>query len=103
MQKRIISLLLALMLLLTLAPAAMAEAVSGAFEGTAKGFAGDVKVVLTLEEGKITGASVTGAEETPAIGGVAMELMAEAMTVTGSIIDPGASRALTFHAVFFFN
>ncbi len=100
MQKRIISLLLALMLLLTLAPAAMAEAVSGAFEGTAKGFAGDVKVVLTLEEGKITGASVTGAEETPAIGGVAMELMAEAMTVTGSInVDVVATATLTSNGV----
>ena len=49
--------------------------VSGTFEGTAQGFQGEIKVVLTLENGVLTAVTAEGPEETPDIGGRALELM----------------------------
>ena len=44
------------------------------YTGTAPGFGGEVKVSFTLDEnGRITGVKVTGDQETPAIGGQALE------------------------------
>jgi fumarate reductase flavoprotein subunit len=37
---------------------------TGDFTGTAKGFGGDVTVTLTLTDGKITGCTAEGADET---------------------------------------
>ena len=42
--------------------------VSGEFTGTAKGMGGDVTVTLTLTDGKITGCTAEGKDETPGIG-----------------------------------
>ena len=46
--------------------ASTAGGVSGDFTGTAKGMGGDVTVTLTLEDGKITGCTAEGKDETPA-------------------------------------
>ena len=46
-------------------PASTAGGVSGDFTGTAKGMGGDVTVTLTLEDGKITGCTAEGKDETP--------------------------------------
>ena len=48
--------------------ASTAGGVSGDFTGTAKGMGGDVTVTLTLEDGKITGCTAEGKDETPGIG-----------------------------------
>ena len=40
---------------------------TGDFTGTAKGFGGDVTVTLTLTDGKITGCTAEGADETEAL------------------------------------
>ena len=45
--------------------------VSGEFTGTAKGMGGDVTVTLTLTDGKITGCTAEGKDETPGIGTMA--------------------------------
>ena len=45
-------------------PASTAGGVSGDFIGTAKGMGGDVTVTLTLEDGKITGCTAEGKDET---------------------------------------
>ncbi len=50
-----------------------AGGVSGEFTGTAKGMGGDVTVTLTLEDGKITGCTAEGKDETPGIGTMALE------------------------------
>ena len=50
----------------------------GTYEAAAQGFGGDVKVVVTVDEKAITAIEITGAEETPALGGAAMPAMAEA-------------------------
>ena len=50
----------------------------GTYEATAQGFGGEVKVVVTVDEKAITAIEITGAEETPALGGAAMPAMAEA-------------------------
>ena len=41
--------------------------------GTAEGFGGDVTVTLTVEDGAITACTITGDDETPDIGGAALE------------------------------
>ena len=60
MKKRFLALLLAGMMVLTLAPAALADSVSGTFDGTAKGFGGDVTVSVTLTDGVITDVQAVG-------------------------------------------
>lgn len=46
---------------------------NGVFTGTAKGFAGDVKASISLENGKIVKAEIEGLKETPALGGEAIK------------------------------
>ena len=55
-------------------PASSTAGVSGEFTGTAKGMGGDVTVTLTLTDGKITGCTAEGKDETPGIGTMALEL-----------------------------
>ena len=45
-------------------------------ESSSAGFGGEVKVALTIEEGKIVDAQVTGDSETPGIGAAALEPLA---------------------------
>ncbi|MGX8705541.1 MAG: FAD-dependent oxidoreductase, partial [bacterium] len=66
MKNRIWALLLALAMLLTLAPTALADTATGT--GTAKGFGGDITVTVTLEDGVITAVEAVGESETAGIG-----------------------------------
>ena len=52
---------------------------AGTYTATATGFGGDVTVELTVSETEITDVVITGAAETEAIGGAAIEEMAAAM------------------------
>lgn len=62
-------------------------------QGTGKGFGGDVTVTLTVENGVITDCAIEGADETPSIGGAAMEeLAAQVVAANGPDID-GVSGA----------
>lgn len=45
----------------------------GTYEGTAKGFGGEITAKVTLSESGITAVELTGEDETPGIGGMALE------------------------------
>ena len=74
-------------------PASTAGGVSGDFTGTAKGMGGDVTVTLTLEDGKITGCTAEGKDETQGIGSQAIAKMPGAIAESGSIAVDGVSGA----------
>ena len=67
--------------------------VSGDFTGTAKGFGGDVSVTLTLTDGKITGCTAEGADETEGVGSKAIEQLPGEIAESGSIAVDGVSGA----------
>lgn len=75
--KKIVAMAMTLCLMLGLAVAEN----ENTFTGTAKGFGGDVSVTITVEDGRITDAVVTGDNETPSIGGQAVE------TLGGAIVE----------------
>ena len=73
---------------------------TGDFTGTAKGMGGDVTVTLTLEDGKITGCTAEGKDETPGIGTLALEQLPAQIAETGSIAVDGVSTAtITSNAI----
>ena len=79
---------------------ATSAGVSGDFTGTAKGMGGDVTVTLTLEDGKITGCTAEGKDETPGIGTLALEQLPAQIAETGSIAVDGVSTAtITSNAI----
>ena len=81
-------------------PASTAGGVSGDFIGTAKGMGGDVTVTLTLEDGKITGCTAEGKDETQGIGTLALEQLPAQIAETGSIAVDGVSTAtITSNAI----
>ena len=80
-------------------PAPSTGGVSGEYTGTAKGM-GDVTVTLTLTDGKITGCTAEGADETPGIGTMALEQLPTAIAESGSIAVDGVSTAtITSNAI----
>ena len=61
---------------------------------------GDVTVTLTLEDGKITGCTAEGKDETPGIGTLALEQLPAQIAETGSIAVDGVSTAtITSNAI----
>ncbi len=52
--------------------------------GTAKGFGGDVTVTLTMDGDKIVAASIEGKDETPTVGGAALEELEKKIVEAGS-------------------
>ena len=100
MKKRVLALLVALTMLLTLAPVAVAEGVSGVFEGTAKGFGGDVKVAVTIENGVMTGIVAEGPDETVGIGSVALEKLPGAIVEAGGLnVDTVSDATFTSNGI----
>ncbi|MDO4475641.1 MAG: FAD-dependent oxidoreductase [Lachnospiraceae bacterium] len=80
------------------ATSAMADGLNaGTFTGSADGFGGKVNVTITVDEsGAITEAVVEGADETPTIGGAAVEeLGAQIVAAQGAEIDGVAGASLT--------
>ena len=63
------------------------------FEATAAGFGGEVKVTLTVEDGKIVDALVEGDAETAGIGAAALEPLAAQLVEAGSANIDGVSGA----------
>ena len=61
--------------------------------GTAKGFGGDVTVTLTMDGDKIVAASIEGKDETPAVGGAALETLEKQIVEAGSDEIDGVSGA----------
>ena len=73
--------------------ASTSGSVSGDFTGTAKGMGGDVTVTLTLTDGKITGCTAEGADETPGIGTLALDQLPGEIAESGSIAVDGVTGA----------
>ena len=94
--KKIISIVMTLCLMFSLA---MAET-ANKFTGTSKGFGGDVSVTITVKDGKITHAVITGDGETPSIGGQAVNSLGEVIVEAQSADFDGISSAtVTSNAV----
>ena len=104
-RKRVAALALASVMALSLfgcgsKPASSTAGVSGEFTGTAKGMGGDVTVTLTLTDGKITGCTAEGADETKGVGSKAIEQLPAAIAESGSIAVDGVSTAtITSNAI----
>ena len=104
-RKRVAALALASVMALSLfgcgsKSASSTAGVSGEFTGTAKGMGGDVTVTLTLTDGKITGCTAEGKDETPGIGTMALEQLPGAIAESGSIAVDGVSTAtITSNAI----
>ena len=72
----------------------------GTYEGSAKGFGGEVKAEVVVTEAGIESIKVTGDSETPEIGGKAMEELPAAMVEKQSIeVDAIAGATVTSDAV----
>ncbi len=65
----------------------------GTYTGEAQGFAGPVKVSLTVDANKITDVKVEGADETPTVGGAALEPLAEQIKAAQSEKIDGVTGA----------
>lgn len=90
--------LLSLVLILLLAIPAFAGAET--FEAASAGFGGEVKVTLTVENGKIVDAAIVGDGETPGFGADALKPLAEQLVAAGSAEIDGVSGAtVTSNAV----
>ena len=97
--KRILAFLLSAAMLLACA-GAWAE--DGVFHGKAEGFAGDITADVTVTDGKITDLTLTGADETPAIGGAALEPLRQAILDAGTTegVDCVTGATWTSNGVF---
>ncbi|MDO4837872.1 MAG: FAD-dependent oxidoreductase [Clostridia bacterium] len=74
--KKLLAMLLSVCMLLSMVTfAAVAEGkyTPGEYEGTAQGFGGTVTVKVTVDENAVTAVTVTGENETAALGGAAIE------------------------------
>ena len=96
--KKILSLVLAAMLVC--ASACAYAYTPGTYEATAKGFGGDVKVTVTVDEEKITAVTAEGASETTGIGSNAIEQLPAKIVEAGSAdVDGVAGATITSGAV----
>jgi len=70
-------------------------------EGSAKGFGGDIKVSVTVENGKITALTVDAPSETAEIGGKAIPDLTNAIIAKGSVdgVDVVAGATYTSEGV----
>ena len=103
MKKRILSLLLISALALTLAACSgkpkEGAYTPGTYEGKAQGYGGAVVVSVTVDEAGITGATITGDQETPSVGGAALEELTAQVKEKGAEIDGVAGATVTSNAV----
>ena len=111
--KKLICIVISLLMLMTSVawaetPAGEALFTPGTYEEEAQGFGGTVKVIVTVDETKILAVVIEGPNETPALGGVAVDTMDDAIlaaqtphvdgvsgaTVTSTAIVDAVTRAL---------
>lgn len=78
--RKILSLMMALIMALSLSPMAMAESFTdGTYTGSGKGMMGNIEVSVTVEGGKITAVEVTAQSETAGISDPALESIPQAI------------------------
>ena len=93
--KKALSVLLAVCMLLSCA-AGLAE---GTFTGQAQGFGGPVSVTVTLENDAITQCVIEGADETPGIGGRAVEELPAKIVEANGPVDGVTGATVTSTAI----
>ena len=94
--KKLLSIVLAAMLVLGVVGTVQAEELNG----IAKGFGGEVTVVVTVEDGKITAVAAKGDNETPGIGTKALdELPAKIVEAGSTDVDVIATATVTSNAI----
>ncbi|MDO4492596.1 MAG: FAD-binding protein [Clostridia bacterium] len=69
------------------------------YTAEAQGFGGTVKVSITMDGGKIAECAVEGANETPGIGGRAVEEMPKAIVEGNGAVDGVAGATITSNAI----
>ena len=95
--KKLFTLLLAILLVITLGACSSGKTV----EGEADGFGGPVKVKLTLDGEKISKIDVTADKETPTVGGAALPLLVDSVIANQSTqLDGIAGATVTSNAFF---
>lgn len=67
--------------------------VSGDFSSTAVGYGGDVTVTITMDNGKLSNVAIEGKDETPAVGGAAIDTLKQQILDAGSAEIDGVSGA----------
>lgn len=73
---------------------------AGEYTGTANGFGGEIKAVVTVAEGKITDVVLTGDKETKEIGGAALDQLQKAIIEKNSAdIEVVSGATITSNAV----
>ncbi|MCQ2609620.1 MAG: FAD-dependent oxidoreductase, partial [Lachnospiraceae bacterium] len=98
--KKFLSLLMVLTMVACMTACGGAGANKKTAEGTAKGMGGDVKVTVTVENGKITSVVAKGDNETPGIGLPIIEDMPKLMVENNTInIDSVSGATITSEAV----
>ncbi len=60
------------------------EMMDGVYASTQQGFGGEVIATVTVESGKITHVELIGDSETPAVGGAALDTLAESILASGT-------------------
>ncbi|HOZ72447.1 MAG TPA: FAD-dependent oxidoreductase [Spirochaetales bacterium] len=71
----------------------------GTYSVSTKGFGGDVTVALTVDARSIVGVEIVGEDETPEIGGMAMERMARDIPAVGEAVEGVSGATYTSDAV----
>ena len=81
-------------------PAPAGKYKAGTYTATAKGFMGDVTVTITVSADAITNVAITGPDETPGYGAVAVEeLPAQIMAAQSADIDGHTGATFTSNAI----
>ena len=100
--KKFFSLLLALTLaIVPLTVGSAATFTPGEYEGSAQGFGGTVTVKVTVDENAVTAVTLAGENETPALGGVAIEGYATSLVGVSDAdaVDVTSGATVTSNAV----
>ena len=98
--KRVLAFLVGAAMMLPMA-SAEGKLASGDYEATSQGFGGAVTVKVTVTDGKVTAATITGDKETETIGGAAIKTLTEKLIGVSSAdeVDAVASATVTSNAV----
>lgn len=102
--KKVLCLLMSAMMALSLSACTKENAegiyTPGTYTGEAQGFGGTVTVTVTTDADSITEAAIEGSDETPTIGGAALETLIEQIkTAQNSEIDGVSGATMTSNAV----
>ena len=91
---RVLAVMLALIMALSLVPVTLASAqmTPGTYTASAMGYGGQVTATVTVDDSGITAVEISGEQETPAIGGAALEQLAANALAQGAEMD-GVTQA----------